>query len=108
DGINADYEASVGEALVEKEALKAELRALSAKSNDMNLKSDLASARSEIEALRNSAQTQRQQLTKSFDEKLNKIVAGITSDYENSIGDSLIEREAAKAEMRTMTKKIEI
>jgi CheY-like chemotaxis protein len=108
DGINADYESAIGEALVEKEALKAELRGVTKKTQEtQTLRTDLASARRELETFKAAAIEDRDKANRAFDEKLQSIVAGISADYENAIGDSLVEKEAAKAEMRTMTKKIQ-
>ncbi len=90
DGINTDYESAIGEALIEKEAARAELRALTKKLQ-------------QTQAL---GEAERAELNRAFDEKLQRLIAGITADYENSIGDSLIEKEAAKAESRGLTKKI--
>lgn len=108
DGINADYESSIGEALIEKESLKAELRSVTKKMQEtQTLRADLAAAQLELETIKNSAVKDRDLANRAFDEKLQRIVAGISADYENAIGDSLVEKEAAKAEMRTMTKKIQ-
>lgn len=90
DGINADYENAIGEALIEKESVKAELRALTKKLQQTQAVGD----------------AERAEMNRAFDEKLQRIVAGVTADYENSIGDSLLEKEGAKAEMRKMSKKI--
>ena len=109
DGINSDYEASMGEALIEKESAKAELRSSTKKLQEsQSLRAELDAARKELESVKAAALENHGQLNKVFDEKLQRIIAGITADYENSIGDSLVERESAKAEMRTMTKKIEL
>ncbi|HEX9163409.1 MAG TPA: hypothetical protein VF980_17000, partial [Thermoanaerobaculia bacterium] len=87
DGINADYESAVGEALIEKEAAKAELRALNKKLQEL--------------------QSRPAQMSAEFDAKLQKIVAGLTTDYEHAIGDATVEREAARAEARTLTHKVQ-
>lgn len=108
DGINADYESAMGEALIEKESAKAELRSVAKqKQESQSLRAELEAARRELESVKAAALEDHEQLNKAFDEKLQRIIAGITADYENSIGDSLIERESAKAEVRTMTKKLE-
>lgn len=108
DGINSDYEASMGEALVEKESVKAELRSASKKLQEsQSLRDELEAVRRELESVKGAALSEREQLNKAFDEKMQHIIAGITADYENSIGDSLLERETARAELRTMTKKLQ-
>jgi len=107
DGINSDYESAMGEALIEKESAKAELRSVTKKLQEAEkLRTELTAARQELESVKASAQPDRDQANRAFDEKLQRIIAGITADYENSIGDALVEKEGAKAEMRTMTKKI--
>jgi CheY-like chemotaxis protein len=61
----------------------------------------------DLEARTVQMQAQREQMSREFDEKLQKIVAGITTDYEHATGEALIEKEAAKAELRLATKRIE-
>ena len=108
DGINSDYETAMGEALIEKEAAKAELRSATKKLQDSQaLRAELDAARKELESVKAAALEDHEQLNKAFDEKLQRLIANVTADYENSMGDSLVERESAKAEIRTMTKKIE-
>jgi len=43
---------------------------------------------------------------KAWDEKLLRIVEGMTTDHENDLGEAMIEREAAKAELRVATNHI--
>jgi CheY-like chemotaxis protein len=61
----------------------------------------------ELQSQLTASQSQREQMAREFDEKLQKIVAGITTDYEHATGEALIEKEAAKAELRLATKRIE-
>lgn len=108
DGINADYESAIGEALIEKESLKAELRSMTKKLQEtQTLRDNLDSARRELESFKAAALEHHDQANRTFDEKLQRIVAGISADYENAIGDALVEKEEARAEMRTMTKKVQ-
>lgn len=92
-GITTDYEHAIGEALVEKESARAELRTLTNK---------VAEIRKALELERAS----KQSLEVDWNEKLTRIVAGITTDYENTIGESLVEKEAARAEFRSLTSKV--
>ena len=52
-------------------------------------------------------QTLRQEMSSAFDAKLQSIVSGITSDYEETLGQATVEREAARAEVRSLTKKVD-
>lgn len=117
-GITNDYESAIGDALVEKEAAKAELRNIAKKMQESQaLRTELDGARRELEFARAAAAAERQRaaeleserdkMTSDFDVKLQHIIAGITSDYENTIGDALVDREAAKAELRDITKKMQ-
>ena len=105
-GITTDYEESLGEALITREAARAELRELTKKNEQL---------KAELERARDSAAKQPEQadpdalakLESEWNIKLERIVAGITTDYEESIGEALITREAARAELRELTKKNE-
>ncbi|MBK5259185.1 MAG: response regulator [Thermoanaerobaculia bacterium] len=92
-GITTDYENSIGDSLVEKEAARAEIRTLTSK---------VVEIRKALEIER----TAKQSLELDWNEKLTRIVAGITTDYENTIGETLIEKEAARAELRSLTSKV--
>jgi CheY-like chemotaxis protein len=115
-GITADHEDTMGDFLVDKEAAKAERRTLSHRLQEMDmLRINLDAARRELEFARAAAETERQrttqlqaereQMQRDFDAKLNKLVSGIAADHENSIGDFMVDKEAAKAELRKSTLK---
>ncbi|HSP17019.1 MAG TPA: response regulator [Thermoanaerobaculia bacterium] len=89
-----DSEEKAGQAQVEIEAAKAGLLSASQKIQEL-----LAQA-AQIQA-------EREQMAREFDDKLQKVVTGITNDYEAAAGETLIEKEAAKAELRRANKRIE-
>jgi chromosome segregation ATPase len=43
---------------------------------------------------------------KGWDDKLQRIVGGLTTDHENDLGEAMLDREAAKAELRLATNQI--
>ncbi|HSP35796.1 MAG TPA: response regulator, partial [Thermoanaerobaculia bacterium] len=87
--ITSDHEDAIGEALVEREAAKAEVRTLTKRLQD----------------LQQTMQSERDRLNQEFDTKLQATVANLTTDHENAIGNALLEREAAKAELRRITQR---
>lgn len=115
-GMTADHENAMGDFLVDREAAKAERRSLSHKVQEMDmLRINLDAARRELEFARAAGEAERQhatqlqaereQMQRDFDAKLNKLVSGIAADHENSIGDFMVDKEAAKAELRKSTLK---
>ena len=111
DMIRSDFETATGDALAEKEAAKAELRATVQNLKELQtLRGALDAAREEIETERNRStqlQFERDQLAREFDGKLQHIVNGMAADHENTMGDMLIEKSSARAEMRTMNQKMQ-
>ena len=115
-GITTDHENTMGDFLVDREAAKAERRTLSHKVQEMDmLRINLDAARRELELARAAGEAERQramqlqaereQMQRDFDATLHKLVAGIATDHENSIGDFMVDKEAAKAELRISTLK---
>lgn len=134
-GITSDYEESLGEATVAREAARAEVRSLTARVETLQKQvqeqesflrramAESASLRSENQTMQESAQqlraeaedartklelerSQRTRLEAEIDRKIASIAAGLTSDYENSLGEAMVEKEAARAEIRQMASKI--
>ena len=84
--------------------MQAELRA-SALQNDMErLQKEAEDSRSQLEIER----SQRERDAIDFDRKINSIVAGITNDHEQALGEAMVEKEAARAEARSLAKKVEV
>ena len=121
--LTSDYEETIGEATIEKEAAKAETRALAKKLESLQEKvradrKALLQARltekhqleEKIKLLTAELQTEvaeRERIAQDFDSRIQSIVAGITSDQEEAIGEATIEKEAAKAEARALQKRLD-
>src|SRR5205085_663173 len=86
----ADHEVDVGEAMATREEARAEARALQLK---------IAQHEREREAL-------KQRIEIEWGAKLQKIVAELTTDHENDMGDAIAAREAARAEFRNLNIKM--
>ena len=86
-GMAADHESDIGRAIEEREAARAESRGLHAKLNE---------TQHTLERERN-----------EFNEKLQKIVTGIAADHENDIGEAMTQREAARAEARHLSIRVQ-
>ena len=100
-GLTSDYENALGEATVEKEAARAEVRTLT--SRVTTLRAELAAARKHAEAER----AEHEKAIAAFDRKITSIVTNITTDHENAIAEAMLEREAARAEARSMNQRLE-
>ncbi len=94
-----------------KTALQEELQAANQKLQElMTVKSELELARTVVENERKRSaqlQAEREKLTRDFDANLQSIVTGMTTDHENAIGDLLVEKSTAKAEIRTLNQKLQ-
>ena len=62
-----------------------------------------AAAREEALAQMRALQARIPELEKEWDAKLQKIVTGLTTDHENDLGEAITAREAARAEVRSLT-----
>jgi CheY-like chemotaxis protein len=97
NGLTSDYEQAIGEATVEKETARAELRSVTAKLQDAQRK--LASSAEAEKAA-------REKVDAEWSEKLQKIVSNLASDHEADLGDAMVAKEAAKAEARSLSQKL--
>ena len=73
------------------------------------VRADLVDAGRESRETRAALEEQRQAFTeaeKMWDDKLLRIVEGMTTDHENDLGEAMIERESAKAELRLATNQV--
>lgn len=66
----------------------------------------LASAREQLGSARAALDDQRVQLEAEWNEKLNTIVGHLASDHEADIGQAIMEREEARAEVRSLQMKV--
>ena len=135
-GLTSDYEQTLAEAMIEREAARAEFRTASGNVESMqrklvdldtsirahvekataDLRDELAAeriradeekaARMKLEELHGDA-SRHETMQTEFDAKLQSIVSGLTSDYESTLAEAMIEREAARAEARTASGKVE-
>jgi len=62
-----------------------------------------ASLAARVAELEEAIESEREKLEAEFSEKLNTIVTHLASDHEADLGDALMEREAARAEVRDLT-----
>ena len=118
DGLTRDYEESLGQATVEKEAARAEARSLSAKlvllqksaADTVSLREQLEKAHADLDTARSRIEverSQRERVEADFDRRIASIAEGLTKDYEESLGEITIEKEAARAEIRALSSKVE-
>ena len=89
-GMAADHEDDVGEATMEREASRAEARHLTLRLQELQRQFD----------------EQRANIDNEWSEKLQTIVTHLASDHEADIGKAFEEKEAAKAEVRTLNVKL--
>jgi CheY-like chemotaxis protein/chromosome segregation ATPase len=92
-GITSDHEQTIGEAMVEKEAARAEVRSLTKRVES-------------LQDLLNKAKAERESLEKQWSEKLQTIVNHLATDHEADLGEALLEKQAAKAEVRELTTRV--
>ena len=107
-GLTSDYEESLGQAMVDKEAARAEIRSLSSKAE--SAQQEIAKLRGALEDARSRAELERsnrERIEGEVDRKIASIAAGLTSDYEESLGQAMVDREAARAEIRSLQGKID-
>jgi CheY-like chemotaxis protein/chromosome segregation ATPase len=102
--ITSDHEEAIGEAMLEKEAARAEARTLAQKLETLQEKASAMMER--VQADLQAEIALREKMTLDFDARIQSIVTNLTSDYENTLGEALVEKEAARAEIRTLTAKV--
>ena len=98
--LTTDHEHAIGDAMVEREAAKAELRLLTKKSEELQSRVDEERQRADSET------AARERLDTEWNAKLEKIVAHLTEDHETDVGEAMLQREAARAEVRNLTAKV--
>lgn len=121
-GLTNDHEDAISQSLVEREAARAEVRSFTKKVEALQAKltqsvsqqAELVQATTELRA---AAERERRRadeevakhavMAKEFDVKLQNIVTGVTNDLEETLGNALVEKEAARAEARILVKKLE-
>jgi len=89
-GMASDHENDIGEAMMEREAARAEARHLTLR----------------VQELQRQIEEQRANIDNEWSEKLQTIVTHLASDHEADIGKAFEEKEAAKAEVRTLNLKL--
>lgn len=107
-GLTSDYEESLGQAMVEKQEARAEIRLLASKAE--TAQQEIARLRKELEDARSRAELERsnrERLEQEMDRKIASLAAGLTSDYEESLGQAMVEKQEARAEIRSLTSKAE-
>jgi CheY-like chemotaxis protein/chromosome segregation ATPase len=105
--LTKDYEESLGEAMVEKEGAKAEIRTLTKRVQEMQAR--LQDVDKIVDAARRQVAEEkaaRERLDVEWNAKLQRIVSNIAIDHEHDMGEALLEREGAKAEVRSLTGKL--
>jgi CheY-like chemotaxis protein len=96
----ADHENAIGDSLLTRESAKAEMRTMTQKLHELQRAVD--------EERRHAAEEKgaRERLDAEWSEKLQKIVTHIAEDHETDVGEALMAREAARAEVRTLTARV--
>lgn len=110
----ADHENDVGDILAQREEAKAEVRELRMKANEMQrafddatqslskMNHELRAARTEIDE----EKAKREKLDAEWSDKLQNIVMHLASDHEADIGQATLDKEAARAEARSLNQRI--
>ncbi len=121
NGLTTDHEHAIGEALVQRETARAEARNLATKVQELQLRvvdvdklqveveKKMADMRRQIEDARRTAAEEkaaRERLDAEWSAKMQRIISGIATDHEHDVGEALLEKEAAKAEVRSLTGKL--
>ena len=112
--LSTDHEHDVGEIMEQRETARAELRELKSQMHDAQRAFDdstsaLATMNHELRVARAAAEEEkkaREQLDLEWNEKLQKIVTHLASDHEADIGQATVEKEAAKAEARSLNMRL--
>lgn len=99
-GLASDHEHAIGDAILEREAARAELRLATQRVQE------LERAVQEERQRATGEQTARERLDAQWNDKLQKIVAHLTEDHESDVGEAMLQREAARAEVRTLTARL--
>lgn len=117
DNLASDHENDLGEAVMLRESARAEARSLEkrvqllqtavqeAQASRGPLETRVLQLQSQLESERQRADAEtaaRAQLDAEWSEKLQTIVGHLASDHEADLGQALMEKEAAKAEARTL------
>lgn len=113
-GITTDYEHSLGEAMVDREAARAELREASKRLQDLQrrvLEFDgvYTEAQRLIGELKRSLDEERAARSRAegeWNEKLQSIVTHLAGDHEADLGEAMLEKEGARAETRNAQMKL--
>ncbi|HSP32733.1 MAG TPA: response regulator, partial [Thermoanaerobaculia bacterium] len=99
-GMAADHENDIGKAMEEREEARAEVRRLSMLLGNVQKQfEDVRAGTVDEKAL-------RERIDFEWSEKLNTIVAHIASDHDADIGRAVEQKEEARAEVRTLTMRV--
>ncbi len=96
--LSADHETKIAEVITTREAAQDEALLLNTRLNEL---------RQQLDEAQQDAAAMRSKLESEWSAKLQKIVTELTVDHENDIGDSIAAREAARAESRAASLKIQ-
>jgi len=99
----SDHEADVGKAIEEREEARASARVLTARVEELQRQAGQAklAQRPAVDE-----QTLRESIDAQWSEKLQTIVGHLASDHEADLGKAIEEREAARAEARSLAMKV--
>ncbi len=119
----SDHESDVGDLLTEREGARAEARSAHARLEELqgvagqhaesraSLEARLAALEQNVETERaraTEALASRERLDQEWGEKLQKIVTSLASDHENDLGEAVMLRESARAEARSLEKRVQL
>jgi CheY-like chemotaxis protein len=97
NNLASDHETDLGQALLEKMEARAEVR---------NLTMKLTQLQSQAEHIQPLVEAERRRTEEEWNAKLQTIVNNLASDHESDVGQAMMEREEARAEVRELTQRL--
>jgi len=110
--LTADYEDTLGDALVDRESARAEVRNLTKDIYDLSRKHqhDVEESKAAVaaeSARADQEQQKREALAAEFDKNVQQTLAGLTNDFEETLASALVDRAGSRAEIRDLTNKLQ-
>ena len=119
----SDHESDVGDLMTEREGARAETRSAVSRMEELqqaagqsaqlraSLEEKLLALDQQVQAERarvTEALASRESLDQQWGEKLQQIVTNLASDHENDLGEAVMLRESARAEARSLEKRVQL
>jgi len=106
NGLTADHENDIGEAIAKREEARAEVRSLNLKITKLEDHIEQMKTQLETHLQPVDEKALREKIDAEWSAKLQTIVSHIASDHDADVGKAIEEREAARAEVRNLTLKV--